>query len=222
MKTSIPFSGFYESIHSQELDNTINQMFSDDSGNAYESLSMLANDAVNWQGVFIAYSQAYVKSFALAFQLKTLKFQELSSPREYNFTTDRIFCTLDVEEVKEIFSKVGKEKLDEKIHERFTSRSGFISFYRNSLEDWPEDVADWDANQVGTLIEVYIQSKHAEENSGEFDMWAEFDLMGDSTSEVLEPIIWENMDNSKASRVDKIYQYLRKREERNWKAKGYL
>ena len=42
-----------------------------------------------------------------------------------------------------------------KIKERFTSRSGFHSFYKNNLDLWPNDYSEWDCNMIGTCFELF-------------------------------------------------------------------
>ena len=36
-----------------------------------------------------------------------------------------------------------------------TSRSGFISSYKNSLDLWPKDYSEWDHNEIGTCFELF-------------------------------------------------------------------
>ena len=45
--------------------------------------------------------------------------------------------------------------LEEKIKDRFTSRSGFISFYKNSIDLWTKDFKEWDCNMIGTCFELF-------------------------------------------------------------------
>lgn len=84
------------------------------------------------------------------------KFEAMTSPREYNFQTDRIFMDFPASFVRKMFaiSKAEKhETLSKVIEGRFTSRSGFSSFYSNDLEDWIcKPVSDWDHNELGTLL----------------------------------------------------------------------
>lgn len=83
------------------------------------------------------------------------KFSIMTSPREYNFTTDRLFVTASMAFVKRLWKRSKADNHDtlcKVIAERFTSRSGFISHYPNCLDDWPRDLADWDYNQLGTLL----------------------------------------------------------------------
>jgi hypothetical protein len=211
LKTIIPFSGFYASLHDSELEKTLELAFSDDSGMPNTGLLSHAWDAVNWGQVHEAYAKNYCERFAREFRISSLTFEELNSPREYNFTTDRIFASISLEDVRAILAKVDPAKLGEKVRECFTSRDGFSSFYSANLEDWG-DVATWDHNQIGTLLQTFAdQETH---NHEEFDQWAEFELMEDAGGN-------GNVDNwifgsnpEKLNRLDRIARYLRERQER--------
>ena len=54
-----------------------------------------------------------------------------------------------------IIIKNYKKELENKIKERFTSRSGFNSFYKNSIDLWTKDYSEWDHNQIGTCFELF-------------------------------------------------------------------
>lgn len=85
-----------------------------------------------------------------------LQFESMSSPREYNFSTDRIFAYVPLSVAKTMLRRCKAENystLCEVINERFTSRSGFISFYRTDLDAWlSKPLRDWDWNELGSLI----------------------------------------------------------------------
>lgn len=85
-----------------------------------------------------------------------LKFESMSSPREYNFETDRLFAFVSLRIMRELFKRSKAEKhatLAAVIRQRFTSRSGFISHYSNYLADWlAKPLADWDHNELATLL----------------------------------------------------------------------
>lgn len=205
MKTTIPFSGFYYSSHDQELDHVLEYIVSNDRGDVYQSLHSRIFDAIKWQDVHTAYCKAYVSAVAQRFELK-IKFAEMTSPREYNFTTDRIFCRISQKEVRRIFKLVDKAKLNELIRARFTSYDGFISFYPNDLSTWPKSPMQWDINHVGTLIQCYIES-HEEysENCLEYPFESSdlcYNLLSDAIS----------------AKHFKILDYLRSRDERRYRA----
>ena len=81
----------------------------------------------------------------------------MESPREYNFQTDRLFIELPEASAVAFVNYIlanHKEELENLIEQRFTSRSGFISHYNNTLEAWG-DPSEWDYNQLGTCFEVF-------------------------------------------------------------------
>lgn len=90
---------------------------------------------------------------ALGMVADCLKFEEIQSPKYYNFTTDRLFvethaksfqALLDVAHTSPSFSRL--------VHRRHSSRDGFISHYANDSEDWPREVDDCDHNHLSTLF----------------------------------------------------------------------
>ena len=172
METTIPFTGFYESDHDSLIDNELEQMFSDQNGDPLHS----AGDSwehIDWRKVYIAYAQEYAgQIFALLSGCLKIKlpytFVELSSPRYYNFTTDRIFCTVSQRTARALYKAADKAALDKLIHDKFTSCDGILSYYDNSLTAWPKSVLKWDANQIGALIEsVFFQFFNPED----FQAW---------------------------------------------------
>jgi hypothetical protein len=210
MKTTIPFSGFYYSVHDQELDYILEQCFSNDCGDVYNSLAQSAHDNADWFSIHSGYAKLYTEAFAKEFELETVKFKKLDSPKYYNFETDRIFCEINISEVNRLYKTVCKKVLEDRIQERFTSRDGFISFYPNELAKWPNKLEDWDINQVGTLIEAYTVHVEPEFLHNQFK---EYDLLEDyRCNGVIENLLYENIEN--AERLDKIYRYLRDREDR--------
>lgn len=84
------------------------------------------------------------------------KFSIMTSPREYNFETDRLFVDVSAAFLKRLF-KMSKadnhDTLRATIEGRFTSYDGFISSYSNSLSSWLETpLLEWDYNELGTLL----------------------------------------------------------------------
>lgn len=210
INVTIPFSGFYESLHDSELDNTLERMFSDEDGNAIEGLVSRAFDAVQWRAVHIAYAKGYAESFAQEFEIAGLTFESLQSPREYNFTTDRIFVNVPADEMARILSVTPRETLDSVAAEMFTSRSGFMSHYSPDVKDWG-DSAIWDHNQWGALIRAYVLHMRDGE---EFDSWAEHSMMEDDfCNGAVDNWLFEDA-TPEFKRVDRVHAYLRQRAER--------
>ena len=95
-----------------------------------------------------------------------LTFDEMVSPREYNFTTDRIFMSIPRNSVAKLFRISRAEnhtKLREAIKDRFTSYDGFRSFYSNDLNDWlRKPLSSWDHNEIGTLLAALVGDLNAD------------------------------------------------------------
>jgi hypothetical protein len=87
----------------------------------------------------------------------------MTSPRFYNFETDRVFANISEHAARKLFAYSRKldnhATLAKVIRARFTSRDGFHSFYSNSLAEWLEKPLDeWDHNELGTLLIVACES----------------------------------------------------------------
>lgn len=161
MIINIPFEGFYESKHSSELDSIEERYVEWEVERGSELSAAELGDALyraaNYGLAFDHIARAYVEYFNDYIKEEyeidlELKFESMTSPREYNFETDRIFCEISLENVKKLCEAVSEPALRQAIHDRFTSRSGFISSYPNRLEDWPTNIEEWDHNQLGTLL----------------------------------------------------------------------
>lgn len=153
----VPFQGFYYSIHHDNIEEAEQQMFCDSNGSySYDNLHDLFYQHVNYRDVRERYAREYVACMRDLLELPSLQFEEVVSPRFYNFTTDRIFAAISRADLAKVLRAVRGKRLNEQIHEMFTSRPGFCSFYPNDLATWPR-VADWDHNHVGAALAAYIK-----------------------------------------------------------------
>lgn len=100
-----------------------------------------------------------------------MAFESMDSPREYNFTTDRLYAHVPLAIMRHLFKQSKAEKhatLADVIAERFTSRDGFISHYSRHLADWLEKpFADWDHNEFGTLLVAALRMAGADIESSD-------------------------------------------------------
>lgn len=207
----LPFSGFYESLHGSELDSTLDYMLSDAATgcDVNDGLRYRAWDKCNWWAVWREYAKEYAESFAREFELPSLAFESLQSPREYNFTTDRIFCHIDAADIAKMRDETTPLTLEKVARDMFTSRDGFISFYSPDVSEWG-DVAEWDHNQLHCLLCAYIEDRLCVD---EFDRWAEMDLMEDARCNgKLDSWIADNTDG--IERLFRVHDYLESRANR--------
>ena len=71
-----------------------------------------------------------------------IKFEEIISPREYNFANDSINCEIIFKDFNQVLNllKENEETFRDFIKDNYSSRSGFISFYSNDSDEWMEDL----------------------------------------------------------------------------------
>lgn len=210
--STIPFSGFYESVHSGAVDSTLERMLTDlDSGteNAPDCICEAARQAIDYSGVYQAYARTYAASFLEWLGLNGT-FESMSSPRFYNFETDRIFVELTRADLARLWRTVSRDDLTKAAAARFTSRDGFISHYSPDWREWGR-LSEWDHNQIGTLVGAAAVI----ENGGDWDSWAEFSLVEDCDGNGdIDQWIWDNAEPGLGRALD-LWDYLQSRAKRS-------
>ena len=112
---TLNFGGFYHSEHSENIENNIEVY-----GYDWED--------VDYKKTNINYCKAFLNRLGEELQID-LNFISLDSPREYNYTTDKIFCSISKEDFKTLLDDYDNKELFNYIEEHSKSRSGFTSFY---------------------------------------------------------------------------------------------
>lgn len=95
----------------------------------------------------------------------------VNSPKEYNFTTDRIFATFEVPDYDALVKRLNelgslpeyRTELAALIKKYHTSCSGFISFMSNDIEEWFELMYDPDDDRYVSYFVGYLLSLMAPE-----------------------------------------------------------
>ena len=169
LESTIPFDGFYNSYISSDIEHQIGQQIewdtdiydlNEDEQQILWDNYLSVNRSYFYNQIAEDYTNFYIEILNRRLKGFTLKakFNLLTSPREYNFETDRIFIEIEenhaIDFIKYIIKNYKKE-LEEKIKERFTSRDGFWSHYKNGLDLWTKDYSKWDHNQIGTCFELF-------------------------------------------------------------------
>lgn len=146
------FPGFYNSILDDLMDRTI-EMEMESTGETYDEIM----DRYSAHLAMHAIAKAWVKGFAKETGIP-MELEEVQSPREYNFTTDRLFVRVPIDTIEQIASQMDDKILRETIRKNHSSYSGFISFYPNDLDHpkWQKPVREWDPNQLETLLEAKL------------------------------------------------------------------
>jgi len=212
-ETTIPFSGFYNSIHSEEIDRAAESLVTDSSGCRPVS-DRIANDLWLHTGdVSAEYARRYLAEFQtwLAANCDVdvkLHYAALSSPKYYNFTTDRIFAKISDAGVRKLFRAVDKALLDKVMKDSFTSYDGFCSSYEPNRAAWGK-LEDWDHNQIGTILcALVLQSGRTDWEYEIIEDWSGKGLVDNWVYYALDP---------EGKRLVKLASYLREREERKYR-----
>lgn len=157
------FDGFYESVY-YNSDTIYNEFYEyeDDYKASY-------GDDITDEDIDIRYDE-YCEDVCKAFTevsdrfapkfIEKLEFTEMTSPRYYNFETDKIYAnaTLSEDWREQVldFMKTNKDWLSKRIEKDWTSCDGFMSFMDNSYQDWLtrfEDTEDEiDERYLSTMV----------------------------------------------------------------------
>lgn len=172
------FKGFYGSDLEEEVEMQVNEDLReidkeyDDCDISYD-MNELAKDLFD----FAKYEYFNELDF-----LSNLEYGEMTSPKYYNFSNDKIYfnCDIDKKAFLTWFNKLivnndsdVSEMVIESIIDTHTSCSGFTSFHSNDVSDWVSDINEFDiTNQdtvykIGFVISEYIEAVNKIDN----DYW---------------------------------------------------
>ena len=153
-ETLLPFSGFYQSAFSDEIDQVIEydtDRLDDDTSSKVWDLYI---DGMNYRKAYNDIAKDYATWLVnkLHDELKRDGFNvgeipkdfvsELQSPKEYNFSSDNLWVDLppntlpspaDFDNMHPEYGMLAK--LDDEIRQAYTSRDGFTSFVSNQVSD---------------------------------------------------------------------------------------
>lgn len=158
--STLLFDGFYES----NLYNS--DVLYNDTVEDYNMGYLEKNeeyDIEDWDGFTTAVSNGAVEIIDELLGndevLSNLKFVSLSSPKYYNFSTDRLNIDMDVnvELLSKFCFETNKDSFDKYLKDTFTSYDGFISFVSNNIKDFKNGF-DWDDRDkcLQVMIEYYL------------------------------------------------------------------
>jgi uncharacterized protein YqeY len=153
------FSGFYNTIFEPQEDSVIEHPYK------YDDYDF---DYKEYQQDMSKECVGIVEGWLKDFDIK-VKFEELISPREYNYGNDSINVeyTLGKDSMKKIldYLEENKEAFAEYIKKRYTSRSGFISSYSSDSNEWITDLKDESSlhHKLGSVLEFILENEQHDE-----------------------------------------------------------
>lgn len=87
----------------------------------------------------------------------TAEYQELISPRFYNFSNDSINVVYNYNSLDTFIDWIveNRESVEKELKERYTSCDGFISYHSTDIEEWIEDL-ETDSHKIGAMLGIYV------------------------------------------------------------------
>jgi hypothetical protein len=183
VEVNVPFMGFYETYAGEAL-----KLFTEnDCYNVSEPILVKMQEFDRWSDtrecmelVAKTYTDDFFANLNAELAQEGLppiipnEYSGLSSPREYNFETDRLFAKVPKKIMVDYWHRILgnpdlRARLKKYLTDTFKSRSGFISFYDSTVEEWEaKDPNGFDNNEFGAIIAVLAQSFFSED----WEMWA--------------------------------------------------
>jgi hypothetical protein len=185
------FPGFYGTIfecssEEQELEN-INEIRSTPDPFGQRVFGKVKFDHCEWD--YETYNQEVVQKCTKVVQgmlydvklIEYMKYQSISSPKEYNFRNDsgnvEVGMTEDQLDALDLFLQKHWKSFEKYIHDKHTSRSGFISFHSNDATEWREETEMFhvfpDTYKLGAVLDfcVRVLVKEDGEYEGCYEEW---------------------------------------------------
>lgn len=161
MKMQLPlFPGFYNGWFDSLIDSEIEQRA--------ENGETEPATGYDYSAVRLALCRAWVN--ALNDELGTsFVFASLWSPREYNFTSDKITIEANPEDTAKLEAMRGTADFRRVLVVALTPRSGFCPFYDSDelADEWQRPLAEWDEPQTSLLIQAFIESETGINSTGD-------------------------------------------------------
>ncbi|WLA83205.1 hypothetical protein [Bradyrhizobium elkanii] len=180
LETFLPsFGGFYQS-HWEQLLSDAEELYTTmhaeteraQGGLSRADIAGIFSETGNTSRLCTALARSFCEHFdeemseRLGFRLG-LKFVELKSPSEYNFTTDRIVATMPLRSAKKLFYASMSERhrrLNDEIVDWFTPYPGFVPYYSDYIGDWiAKPIDKWDENELCVLLDAFVDTDIDEE-----------------------------------------------------------
>lgn len=193
----MPFEGFYNSLYESEMDNALEQRAESMAEHEYvgfeaseiqEILFRHADFGKAMNEIAAKYVDAFSDYLDVEYGVNLdLKFKAMESPKEYNFTTDRLFADITFQQARELCKATTYDAIKKVSKREFTSRSGFISFYSSDIATWGHR-REWDHNQLWCVLMAVVEQDQDWR-------WSVFYAMQESVSTIMENNIdWEKVE----------------------------
>lgn len=128
MEVRLVFGGFYGSVHDSVIIDMVGNYFYEED---------YSDKSINWEVIYDRYCQELCEIFGIKLGI-SLKFEELSSPSSYNYSTAIIILNVNDTDISKVIDLVDLDKIKELAKYYSTSRDGYIPYY--SYEELMSDL----------------------------------------------------------------------------------
>lgn len=202
------FPGFYESTLDGMIDDEIAQTFDCDGTGCNPNIPEEFYRAnIDYNSIHESQAKYYAEVWCEGFKNSTgidlqAKYESFTSPKYYNFETDRLFIEVPEATITALFAESAKDNhntLAQVIKENCTSYDGFISHYSNDLGDWlAKPVLTWDHNELAILLTAIAKLHDYEPDT--WDLMESYQCNGNLSNVVCDAIPKEFLDFADAQR----------------------
>lgn len=154
------FSGFYESeLYNSDTEYRLNELMQDeDHPETYEL------DFEPYERAVSEFAVELLKDYCITYApdniINSMDFVKLSSPRYYNFETDKLVIDVDFNLTKlKAYIKKYRADFNQYLKDNFTSYDGFISYVANNYNDFMSEYTfePWNKEKcLNVMLEYYI------------------------------------------------------------------
>lgn len=138
IEIQLPFSGFYHSIHDMYIDNHMEyeiEYLESELGYTDEQLDVIKDRFydMDYAPIRKAICEHYIHAYNAVFYDEynihlDLEYSQLTSPRFYNFETDRLYALIDESIYNDVTALINSEDFKTMLKDKFKPQSGFMPF----------------------------------------------------------------------------------------------
>ena len=105
--------------------------------------------------------------------VKSITFENIQSPKQYNFSTDSINCIIELDFNKLLQTFARHQNAGDYLKDTYTSCSGYISHYPNNISAWITEAFDDQKHTAGAMLDILLESAIEEDtgDSGRISMY---------------------------------------------------
>lgn len=174
IKTWLPlFSGFYYSTFEpdNEIDDYLYNLNNEPNEfNRVIEWDNLDFDFENYQNDVAKFCCKFVEYELSHLGINSIEFEDISSPKYYNFSNDSINCTISINPqiISEYIYK-NSNSFIEYLRDNYTNYDGFISSYSNSFGEWAyitnnfTDFENCHEHYLGSILQFICQNEELTE-----------------------------------------------------------